>query len=66
MDKRDFVNDLRNKTGCSWQECSDAYDYMIEHNGNEDMAIAYLKARCFALNFRGPFDEKVKRFMKNP
>ena len=64
MEKEIFVKDLHDKTGCMWQDCYDAYDYMIEHNGNRDMAIAYLKAKSFAVYYRGPFDEKVQHFLK--
>lgn len=64
MNKQEFIKELNERTGCGLYLCSKAYDYMVEHNGDRNMAIAYLKAECFAVNLRCSFDEKVQHFME--
>lgn len=56
--------DLRNISHCSLSLCKKAIAYAIEHNGNDYMAIAYLKAKNFAVKTTCSFDERVQMFMK--
>ena len=55
---------LREKTGCCVKMCKAALDYAAEHNGGEDMAIAYCKAKTLAVYTSCSFDERVQRFME--
>ena len=56
--------ELRNQTGCSLHLCKQAVDYASVHNGDDNMAVAYLKAKSFALKTDCDFDERVKYFME--
>lgn len=60
-----FVNDIkmfREKTGCSLMESKAAMEYA---NGDEILAIAYLKAKSFAVATPClTFDERVQKFYK--
>ena len=44
--------------------CKDALKYAAEHNGDDYMAIAYLKAKTLAVKTNCSFDERVRRFMQ--
>lgn len=57
--------ELRNQTGCSLFLCKKAIDYAIEHNGNDSMAIAFLKAKSFAVKTDCSFDDRVMYFMED-
>lgn len=57
--------ELRNQTGCSLCLCKQAIDYAVEHNGNDSMAVAFLKAKSFALKTDCDFDERVRYFMED-
>jgi translation elongation factor EF-Ts len=55
---------LRDLTGCGLSLCRQAMAYAVEHSGDDRMAIAYLKAKCFAVKTTCSFDERVQMFMK--
>lgn len=57
--------ELRNNTGCSLFMCKQAINYSLAHNGDDNMAVAYLKAKSFALKTDCNFDERVKYFMED-
>lgn len=57
------IKELRDVTGCSLSMCRDAWIYAEEHNGDQQMAIAYCKAKTLALYTSCNFDDRVKRFM---
>ena len=57
--------ELRNHTGCSLLMCKQAVDYAIAHGGDDNMAVAYLKAKSFALKTDCDFDDRVKYFMED-
>ena len=50
---------LREKTGCSLQECKEAFEYAEEHEGCTP--VGYLKAKYFAVRIE-PFEKKVRLF----
>ncbi len=54
--------ELKNLTGCGLSMCKDALKYSDEHGGGDDMAIAYLKAKCCAVKTTCSFDERVMMF----
>jgi hypothetical protein len=58
------IKALRDKTGCSLRMCRDAWLYAEERQGDEDMALAYCKAKTLAVQTHCPFDERVQRFME--
>lgn len=60
-----LIKHLRDQTGCSLQLCKNAYKYSIEHNGDYAMMVAYCKAKVFVVNTNIPFDDCVKRYMKD-
>ena len=56
--------ELRNISHCPLAMCKKALEYTQEHNGDDYMAIAYLKAKTLAVATpRLSFDERVQRFM---
>jgi translation elongation factor EF-Ts len=56
--------ELRNVSHCPLAMCKKAIEYAEEHNGDDYMAIAYLKAKTLAVATPGlSFDERVRRFM---
>ncbi|MBQ8805994.1 MAG: hypothetical protein IJZ68_05875 [Bacteroidaceae bacterium] len=58
------IKNLRNKTGCSLAMCKEAIEYADAHDGGEEMAIAYCKAKSFAVKTTCTFDERVRKFME--
>lgn len=56
--------ELRNISHCPLVMCKAALKYAEEHNGDDYMAIAYLKAKVFAVKTNCSFDERVQRFLK--
>ena len=60
-----LVQRLQEKTGCNVQLCKEALRYVSEHDGDEDMAIAFLKAKSSAVKTTCSFDECVKSFMNH-
>lgn len=57
------INELREKTGCGLLDCKKALDYA---KGNENIAIAYIKAKTLAVATpKLTFDERVKLFMES-
>ena len=57
--------ELRNLSGCSLSLCKRALAYTVERGGDNDMAIAYLKAKSLAVKTTCDFDERVRRFMND-
>ena len=57
--------ELRNQTGCSLHLCKQAIDYTTEHNGDDSVAVAFLKAKSFVLKTACDFDERVRYFMED-
>lgn len=56
------INELREKSGCGLLLCKQAIDYA---KGEEKIAIAYLKAKTFAVSTpKLTFDERVKLFIE--
>ena len=55
---------LRDKYNCPIKLCLEAVQYAKEHNGDETMELAYLKAKSFAVKTTCSFDDRVRRFMK--
>ena len=53
------IKELREKTGCSLQDCKKAFEYTEEHEGCTP--LGYLKAKCFAVRIE-PFERKVRIF----
>jgi hypothetical protein len=56
--------ELRNISHCPLLMCKAALKYATEHNDNDYMAIAYLKAKTFAVKTNCSFDERVQLFMR--
>lgn len=58
---KQLIQKLREETGCGLMECKKALEY---GNGDFAIAIAYLKAKGFAVATPGlTFDERVKLFL---
>ena len=56
--------ELKNISHCPLAMCKKALEYAQEHNGDDYMAIAYLKAKTLAVATPNlSFDERVLRFM---
>ena len=56
--------ELRNLSHCPLAMCKKALEYAKELDGDDYMAIAYLKAKTLAVATPGlSFDERVLRFM---
>lgn len=53
------IKDLRLKTGCSFKDCKEAFEYAESHEGCTP--LGYLKAKTFAVNIQ-PFERKVMAF----
>ena len=56
--------ELRNISNCPLSMCAAAVKYAEEHNGGDDIAIAYLKAKTLAVKTHCSFDERVQRFAR--
>lgn len=56
--------ELRNVSHCPLSMCKAALKYATEHNGNDYMAIAYLKAKTLAVKTNCSFDDRVQLFMR--
>lgn len=55
---KQFIQELKEKTGCSLIDCKKALEY---GEGDLDIAIAYLKAKGFAVATpKLTFDERVE------
>ena len=54
--------ELRNTSHCPLSLCKKAVAYTIEHDGDDLMAIAYLRAKCLAVHTKCSFDERVLMF----
>ena len=61
---KEQVMKLSKETGCSISLCKEAIKYANDKGYGNDMAIAYLKAKTFAVKTHCSFDERVMRFMK--
>lgn len=60
---KELINKLRQETGCGLIDCKKAIDYS---SNNYLLAIAYLKAKTFAVNTPNlTFDERVQMFYDN-
>ena len=58
---KQLIQKLREKTGCGLIDCKKALEY---GDGDFAIAIAYLKAKGFAVTTPGlTFDERVKYFL---
>lgn len=58
------IKALRDKTGCSLRMCRDAWIYAEERQGDENMALAYCRAKTLAVKTHCTFDERVQKFME--
>lgn len=55
------IKSLRDYSGCGISDCKNALVYA---EGNWDIAVAYLKAKYYAVNTGNvSFDERVKMFL---
>lgn len=63
VQKMDAI-ELRNVSHCPLSMCKAALKYAMEHNGDDYMAIAYLKAKTLAVKTSCSFDDRVQLFMR--
>lgn len=67
MDLSERIRIIRDKTGCGIGDCKRAFEY-AESKGipyNDDLAIAYLQAKGFAVSTpEMTFDERVMSFFR--
>ena len=57
------VLELREKIGCSLQECKKAIEYCIDRN--DVTPIGYLKAKTIAVCTHMNFDDRVKFYSRS-
>ena len=62
--KNNLKERLMQKTGCSKALCKEAIDYITKNEGDEDMAIAYIKAKSLSTKMDNDFDTTVQKFYK--
>lgn len=59
---KDKINQLRNLTGCSFNTCKEALEYIKSHKNCT--AIGYCRAMGFAVTTKCSFEDRVKQFSR--
>ena len=62
MAMNEAVIKLRDKSGCPLKLCKEALEYASTHGGDEELAMAFLRAKTLAVKTTCSFDERVQRF----
>lgn len=56
---------LIQKTNCCKTLCGEAIDYITKNEGDEDMAVAYIKAKLLTTKTDCSLDEAIQKIYKN-
>lgn len=56
---------LMQKTNCCKALCKEAIDYITKNEGDEDMAVAYIKAKSLTTKLDCNFDDAVQKIYKS-